>query len=79
MMKKLKTSIMLVGLTFLFSCEYSGNYKYIIIDNRGEVYECNFYDENEDGCVMFNDEPGKNNEPGTPTILCGNYTIRKMK
>ena len=41
--------------------------------------ECNFYNENEDGCIMFNDRPGTDNTPGTPTILCGNYTIRKMK
>ena len=77
-MKKL--ILILTATIVLSSCsEYSGNYKYFIIDNRGMVYECNFYNENEDGCIMFNDRPGKDNTPGTPTILCGNYTIRKMK
>ena len=77
-MKKL--ILILTATIVLSSCsEYSGNYKYFIIDNRGMVYECNFYNENEDGCIMFNDRPGTDNTPGTPTILCGNYTIRKMK
>ena len=77
-MKKL--ILILTTAIVVSSCsEYSGKYKYFIIDNRGMVYECNFYNENEDGCIMFNDRPGKDNTPGTPTILCGNYTIRKMK
>ena len=44
-----------------------------------QEFYCNLYNKTGDGCIMFNDEPGKDNTPGTPTILCGNYSIRKMK
>jgi len=77
-MKKL--ILILTTAIVVSSCDGgSGNYKYVIYDNRGMVYECNFYNENEDGCVMFNDRPGQDNTPGKPTILCGNYTIIKLK
>jgi hypothetical protein len=77
-MKKL--ILILITTIVVFSCgEGSGKYKYLILDNRGMIYECNFYNENEDGCIMFNNRPGENNTPGTPTIICGNYTIRKIK
>ena len=76
-MKKL--FLILIASLVVSSCEDSGKYKYLIYDNRGLVFECNFYNENEDGCVMFNDRPGKDNTPGHPTIICGNYTIKKMK
>jgi hypothetical protein len=77
-MKKL---ILILTTIFLFySCEGgSGKYRYVILDNRGMIYECNFYNENEDGCIMFNNRPGEDNTPGTPTIICGNYTIKKIK
>ena len=77
-MKKL--ILILTTAIVVSSCdEGSGNYNYLIVDNRGIVYYCNLYNKTGDGCIMFNDEPGKDNTPGTPTILCGNYTIRKMK
>lgn len=77
-MKKL--ILILTTTALLYSCEDgSGKYNYVIQDHRGMIYECNFYNENEDGCVMFNDRPGNDNTPGTPTIICGNYTIRKIK
>ena len=77
-MKKL--ILILITAIVVSSCgEGSGKYKYLILDNRGMIYECNFYNENEDGCVMFNDRPGEDNTPGTPTIICGNYTIKKIK
>ena len=76
-MKKL--ILILTTAIVVSSCGGSGNYKYVIYDNIGIVYECNFYNENEDGCIMFNDRPGIDNTPGKPTILCGNYTIQKMK
>ena len=77
-MKKL--ILILTTAIVVSSCgESSSNYKYLIYDNRGQIFECNFYNENEDGCIMFNNRPGQDNTPGTPTILCGNYTIQKMK
>jgi hypothetical protein len=76
-MKKL--ILILTTAIVVSSCGGSSDYKYVIYDNRGEGYLCNFYNENEDGCVMFNDEPGKDNTPGIPTIICGNYTIVKLK
>jgi hypothetical protein len=77
-MKKL--ILILTTVIVVSSCgESSSNYKYLIYDNRGQIFECNFYNENEDGCIMFNNQPGQDNTPGTPTILCGNYTIRKIK
>jgi hypothetical protein len=70
--------VLFVGLS-LYSCECDCDYKYLIYDNHGNVYQCNFYNENEDGCILFNDTPGENNDPGTPTIICGNYTIVQNK
>jgi hypothetical protein len=75
-MKKL--ILILTAVIVVSSCEYSGNHKYVIYDNRGITYECDFYNKTGDGCIMFN-EPSEDNTPGTPTILCGNYSIRKMK
>ena len=76
-MKKL--ILILTAVIVVSSCEYSGNHKYVIYDNIGIIYECDFYNKTGDACIMFNDEPGEDNTPGTPTILCGNYSIRKMK
>ena len=77
-MKKL--ILILTTSIVVSSCsENSSNYKYVIYDNRGMLYECNLYNENENGCIMFNDRPGKDNTPGHPTMICGNYTIKKMK
>jgi hypothetical protein len=75
-MKKL---VFLIGLSLLVSCGSGGDYKYVIYDNRGEGYLCNFYNETDDGCIMFNAQPGEDNTPGIPTIICGNYTINKLK
>ena len=32
-----------------------------------------------DGCLMFNNKPGGDNGPGNPTVICGNYSIYKIK
>ena len=77
-MKKL--ILILTTVIVMSSCDRGiGNYKYIIVDNRGVVYYCNLYNETGDGCIMFNDCPGVDNTPGKPTIICGNYTIKKLK
>jgi len=76
-MKKL--ILILIASLVVSSCEYSGKHKYLIMDNHGCFYECDFYNKTEDGCIMFNNKPGDDNTPGHPTIICGNYTIKKMK
>ena len=76
-MKKL--ILLLAVVTVITSCSYNGKYKYAIYNDRGELYYANFYEENEDGCIMFNDCPGVDNTPGRPTIICGDYTIKKLK
>lgn len=77
--KVFNTVIFLLLFISITSCESNYDYKYTIYDNRGIVYYCNFYNKNEDGCILFNNMPGVNNEPGTPTILCGNFTIEENK
>jgi hypothetical protein len=74
-----KIILFLAVVTTITSCSYDGKYKYAIYNNRGELYYANFYEENKDGCVMFNDCPGVDNTPGRPTIICGDYTIKKLK
>jgi len=76
-MKKL--ILILTTAIVVSSCDCGGDYKYFIRDNYGNRYYCNFYNENEDGCIMFNDRPGTNKTTGMPTIICGDYTIRKLK
>jgi len=76
-MKKLILLLSIVAT--MVSCSYDGKYKYAIYNNRGVLYYANFYVENEDGCIMFNDCPGLDNTPGKPTIICGDYTIKKLK
>ena len=73
-MKKL----FLLSLVILFtSC--TSKYNYLIKDQRGNYYLCNFYNKTKDGCIMFNDKPGYDNTPGYPTRLCGDYEIKKLK
>lgn len=76
-MKKL--ILLLAVAASITSCSYDLKYKYAIFNNRGELYYANFYEENEDGCIMFNNCPGLDNTPGEPTLICGDYTIRKLK
>lgn len=73
-MKKL---LLISLIAFLTSC--TSKYKYLIKDQRGDYYLCNFYNKTKDGCIMFNDKPGYDNTPGFPTRLCGNYTIKELK
>ena len=76
----MKKIILLLALIItILSCSQDYKYKYTIYDNKGAVYYANFYEENEDGCIMFNNYPGLDNTPGKPTIICGNYTIVKSK
>lgn len=73
-MKKL---LLILALT-LTSC--TSKYKYLIKDSHGDYYLCNFYNETGDGCILFNDKPGyDNNEVGYPTRLCSPYTVKKLK
>ena len=76
-MKKLILLLSIVAT--MMSCSYDKKYKYTIYNNRGIFYYANFYEENEYGCIMFNDRPGLDNTPGKPTIICGDYTIKKLK
>ena len=76
-MKKLILLLSIVAT--ITSCSYDGKYKYAIYNNKGVLYYANFYEENEDGCIMFNDRPGLDNTPGKPTLICGDYTIEKIK
>lgn len=75
--------LIILAVITLNSCglDLGGDYgwKYNIIDNRGIVYHTNFYNKTGDGCLLFNDEPGTDNTPGTPIMLCGNYTIIQVK
>jgi hypothetical protein len=73
-MKKLLLISLVVLLT---SCK--SDYKYLIEDDLGQYYLCNFYKKTGDGCILFNDKPGYNNEVGTPTRLCGEYEIKTLK
>lgn len=73
-MKKL---IFIILFPLFISC--NSKYKYLIEDERGNYYFCNFYNKTKDGCLMFNDKPGYDNTPGYPTRLCGNYQIKKLK
>lgn len=59
----------------LTSC--GSKFKYIIKDKDGDVYLCNFYTKNSDGCIMFKDKPGIYTKNGSPTKLCEGYTIKK--
>ena len=77
--KVLNIIIFLLLVISFTSCECNCDYKYTITDNRGIVYYCNFYNKTEDGCILFNNMPGVNNEPGTPIIVCGNYTITENR
>jgi len=74
-----KIIVILITAILVTSCEYKGKYKYLIADSEGKVYECNFYNKRSNGCIMFNDKPGKDKTPGKPIIICGNYMIRKIK
>ena len=49
------------------------------MDNSGVAHYANFYTKTGDGCIMFNNRPGIDNTPGVPTIIYGNYTIKKLK
>lgn len=69
--------LILMSIVFLSSCTSKYNYK--ITDDNGDVYLCNFYNKNDDGCILFNDKPGYSNEHGYPTRLCGEYRIKKLK
>lgn len=73
--------LILLAVITLNSCSLDKDYgwKYNIIDNRGVVYHANFYNETGDGCILFNDEPGEDNTPGTPVMLCGNYSVIQVK
>lgn len=64
-------------LLVLYSCV--PNYKYKITNSKGETFYCNFYNETENGCVLFNKSPGLNNTPGEPYMICGKYTIENLK
>jgi hypothetical protein len=67
----------LLLLLVLFSCV--PKYKYKIINSKGDKFYCNFYNETSQGCILFNKNPGLNNTPGEPFIICGNYKIEKLK
>ena len=69
--------VLFIVLIFLYSC--TPKYHFRIVDEKGDIYFCNFYNETSDGCIMFNDKPGYDNTPGFPTRLCGDYTIKKLK
>lgn len=51
----------------------------MIVDNRGNYFYTNVYNETGNGCILFNDEPGKDGTPGKPTVICGNYSIQSLK
>ena len=76
-MKKL--ILLLSVVTIITSCSCDCDYKYLIMDNSGVGHYANFYTKTGDGCIMFNNRPGIDNTPGVPTIICGNYTIKKLK
>ena len=73
-MKKL---LLISFIILLTSC--TSKYKYLIKDEKGSYYLCNFYNKTKDGCIMFNDKPGYGNMPGYPTRLCNNYKIIYLK
>jgi hypothetical protein len=77
-MKKL---VMLVAVaTLLASCAKSN--KYTITDASGTRFGADFYTTTIDGCILFNDINcgcGDSEGPGTPTRLCGSYTIVENK
>ena len=64
-------------LLLLFSCVPT--YKYKITNSRGNSFYCNFYNETSNGCILFNKNPGLNNTPGEPHMICGKYRIEKLK
>ncbi len=76
-MYRILTTLALIFL--VTSCGNDGNYTYEIVDNRGHVFYANFYNKSGDGCLMFNNKPGRDNGPGNPTVICGNYSIYKIK
>jgi len=64
----------------LYSCDSSeSEYQYMIVDNRGNYFYTNVYNETGNGCILFNDEPGKDDTPGKPTVICGNYSLQSLK
>lgn len=73
----MKNLIIITLLVLLTSC--TPKYNYRIKDSRGNIYLCNFYNKTGNGCIMFNDKPGYDNTPGYPTMLCGDYKIKKLK
>lgn len=76
-MKKL--ILILTTAIVVSSCGHNDKYTYLVKDIRGNRFYCNFYNETGNGCIMFNNEPGDNNTPGKPTVVCGSYTIQKLK
>ena len=63
-------------LLTLYSC--APNYKFKITTSRGDTFYCNFFNETENGCILFNKNPGLNNTPGEPYMFCGKYTVEKI-
>ena len=77
-MKKLL--VLVAVATIMTSCGKS-DYKYTITDSAGTRYGADFYNKTGDGCILFNDKNCgcSDSEPGTPTRLCGSYTIVENK
>ena len=77
-MKKL---VMLVAVAILLaSCVKPS--KYTITDANGARHAADVYTTTGDGCILFNDKfcgCGDSEGPGTPTRLCGSYTIVENK
>lgn len=55
--------------------------KYRIEDASGKVYYADRITHDLNGCIRFNNTRCKcpDEGPGTPTILCGSYTITEQK
>lgn len=74
----MKKIVMFISVSLLLlSCNGNKN-KYTIIDVNGRDYGANFYNTTDDGCIMFNDVGcgcGNSEGPGTPTKICGSYTV----
>jgi hypothetical protein len=79
-MKKLIATVAIA--TIIASCTSNKN-KYTITTANGTSYGTNFYNKTGDGCIQFNAIGcgcGENKDnPGTPTIVCGSYTIVENK
>jgi hypothetical protein len=77
-MRKLITVVAVA--TVLVSCVKQG--KYTITNANGSRYQAESYTTTGDGCILFNDKNcgcGDVDGPGTPTRLCGSYTIVENK